>query len=82
MENERIEPPNHELVALTHMRKPSFAPEVDPSSLISADALFEALRSIQWSIGDSSQEAEDDYGREEPAQCSSSGAGASSDPVA
>ena len=63
------------------MRKPSFAPEVDPSSLISIDALFEALRSIQWSTDDSSQEEEDDDGREEPAHGAPSGAGASSDPA-
>ena len=69
-DNERIELPNFQPVALTRARKQSFAPEVDPSSVISADAMFEALRSIQCSNGEStSQEgAGDDDNREESGQ--------------
>ena len=76
-----MEMPNHEPIALTRMCQPSFTPEVDPSSLITVDALFEVLRSIQWSTGESSQEAEDDDSHEKPAHGASSGVSASSNPA-
>jgi hypothetical protein len=41
--NERIEPPNPQPVDLTHPCKQTFTPDVDPSSVIMANSVFEDL---------------------------------------
>lgn len=46
--NKRIESPNPQPVALTRPRKQTFTPDVEPSPVLMANLVFEALQSIQW----------------------------------
>jgi hypothetical protein len=48
-DNKHINPPEFKPLALTpHRRKQTFAPDVDPSAIITNDSTFQALSTIQW----------------------------------
>ena len=48
-DNKKVKAPIHESQDLTPpIRKHTFAPDIDPSTLISDEALFNALTGINW----------------------------------
>ena len=65
--NKRVKAPTHDVPDLIRpIRKHTYAPDVDPSSLISDEAVFRALTGIDWSTNDFQQLGREEEG--EPAQ--------------
>ena len=65
--NNRVNTPGYETPTLIlPIRKHTYAPGVDPSSLISDEAVFNALTGIDWSTTDSQQLGREEEG--EPVQ--------------
>ena len=64
VENRRIPTPHYKVTSLIPpIRKHTFAPEVDPSSLIDDEAGFQALSGIDW-LSSTFQDREQDEGAE------------------
>ena len=52
-DNKKVKAPIHEFNDLTPpIRKHTFAPDIDPSTLISDEAVFKALTGINWATSD------------------------------
>jgi len=50
--NTRIKVPSFDVVDLTpQRRKHIFAPNINPSSIINDEAIFEALTGVNWTLG-------------------------------
>ena len=66
MENSRVNTPAYEVVDLIPpTRKHTFAPDVDPSTLMDDEAVFKALTGIDWTSSDFQMMEEEEEG---PAQ--------------
>ena len=67
VENAKVKAPVHEAVDLIPpTRKHTFAPDIDPSTLIDDEAMFKALTGINWATPDFQPTGDEE--EEEPVQ--------------